>query len=655
MLHDFKIRFLVSLIATVPILLLSPMIQSFVGITFRFPGDTYIAFCFAVFVYAYGGFPFLKGSANEIRTLKPGMMTLIALAITVSLGYSTLVVVGLKGKLFFWELATLIDIMLLGHWIEMRSVLGASRGIEKLAALMPSQAHRLGEAGKIEDVDITTLKKGDNILVRPGEKVPADGVVVDGASEINEAALTGESRPVVKEKGSNVLGGSVNTTGSLTIQVQKTGADSYLARVVKLVQDALQSKSQMQDLANKAALVLTFIALGAGGITFGMWIFLSGGIAFALERTVTVMVITCPHALGLAVPLVVAMMSSIGARNGLLIRNRVAFEQACNVDVIVFDKTGTLTKGEFGVTDIITLSNWSQDDLLRKTASLQQHSTHPLALAIVKASKEKNITLSIASDAETIPGKGVKGNVEGEYLFIGNEKLIEEIGEKGEGFENLFNDAKKKIEELTLQGKSALFVATKDTIHGLCALADVIRDESRTASKILQEQGFKLALVTGDNKHTADAVAKELGIDTVLAEVLPEKKEEIIRDFQKNGKKVAMVGDGINDAPALAAADVGIAIGAGTDVAVETADIILVDNDPRSVVDIIALSRLARRKMIQNLAWATGYNVVAIPLAAGVFYNFGIVISPAVGAVIMSLSTVIVAFNSRFMRYKSSR
>lgn len=655
MLNDFKIRFFISLAATVPILLLSPTIQSFIGISFRFSGDTFVAFGLSAFVFGYGGFPFLKGAINEIRMLMPGMMTLISLAIIVSFGYSTLVVAGLEGKLFFWELATLIDIMLLGHWIEMRSVLGASRGVEKLAALMPSQAHRLGEDGKIEDVDISVLEKGDNILVRPGEKVPADGVVIDGASEVNEAALTGESRPVVKEKGSVVIGGSVNTTGSLTVEVQKTGQESYLSRVVKLVEEALQSKSRMQDLANKAALVLTFVALVAGGITFGVWIFAGSTIAFSLERTVTVMVITCPHALGLAVPLVVAMMSTLGARSGLLIRNRVAFEQASRVDVIIFDKTGTLTKGEFGLVDIVTRSEWSEDDLLRKTAAVEQHSSHPLAVATVKAAQAKNMSLPEVANAETIPGKGVKGFVEGQDLFVGNKKMLEDMGEKGSDFQVAFDDAQKKVEELNSQGKSALFIATKDTVHGILAFVDVIRDGSRTAVKILKEQGFDLALVTGDNQYTADAVAKELGIDMVLAEVLPEKKEEVVKNMQKDGKKVAMVGDGINDAPALAAADVGIAIGAGTDVAVETADIILVKNDPRAVVDIVALSRLARRKMIQNLAWATGYNVIAIPLAAGVLYNQGITISPAVGAIIMSLSTVIVAINSRFMRYETSR
>ncbi len=648
MVEDFRKRFWISLGATVPVLALSPMIQSLLNISFTFPGDKYLLFAVSSFIYFYGGWPFLTGLVDELKKAKPGMMTLIALAVTVAYVYSSIVVFGVSGRVFFWELATLIDIMLLGHWIEMKSVMGASRALEELAKLMPKEAHLMQDDGSTKDVPLDELNKGDKVLVKPGEKIPVDGNITDGESEIDESMITGESKPVSKQQSDSVIGGSVNGTGSLTVEVTKTGEDSYLSQVVNLVREAGESKSRAQGLADKAAFWLTVIAITVGLVTLTAWLVLGKEFVFALERMVTVMVITCPHALGLAVPLVVSMITALSARNGLLIRNRTSFESARKLDVVVFDKTGTLTKGEFGVSDVVSFGNWDEDELLTKAACIEQNSEHTIARGIVKKAKEKGLNVDQAKNFDSIPGKGAKARVQGSEIYIGNKGILEPAGAKG-------GDAMDKVDQMAGQGKTIVLVAADKKVQGLIALSDIIRDESREAIKSLNELGLEVSMITGDNEATAKYVADELGLDSHFAEVLPDKKSEKIKQLQQEGKKVAMVGDGVNDAPALAKADVGIAIGAGTDVAVETADVVLVENDPRDVTDIVSLSQITNRKMKQNLAWATGYNVIAIPLAAGVLYRIGVVLPPAGGALVMSLSTVIVAINARLISYKKEK
>ncbi len=645
MLHDFKKRFFVSLIVSIPVLVLSPLIQEFLGYTIDFTGKPYLLFALSSFIYIYGGLPFLKGFFNELKKKQPGMMTLIALAITVAYVYSGLVVFGLRGKVFFWELVTLIDVMLLGHWIEMRSVMGASRALEELAKVMPSEAHLVNEDGSVKDVDVSEIEPGVRVLVKPGEKIPVDGVIIDGESEVDESMITGESKPVTKRKDDNVIGGAVNGNGSLTVKVEKSGKDSYLNQVVELVKKAGASKSRTQDFADKAAMWLTFIALSAGILTLLAWLLGGKEFVFALERMVTVMVITCPHALGLAIPLVISVITGLTAKEGILIRNRTPFEGAHNLDMIVFDKTGTLTKGEFGVSDIVSLGDWDEDTLLSHAASVETHSEHSIAKGIVRKAEEKGVKIREAEDFKAIPGKGARGKLAGDIIYIGDKDILEESSASE-------SDAESKSKELAAEGKTVVFVVANSKVQGIIALADIIRPESKNAIKRLKKMGLEIAMITGDNEETAKHVASELDIDTYFAEVLPDKKSEKIKEVQTQGKRVAMVGDGVNDAPALAQADVGIAIGAGTDVAVETADIVLVENNPGDVVDAIALSQITRRKMIQNLAWATGYNVFAIPLAAGVLYNYGIVLAPAVGALVMSLSTVIVAINAKLVSYK---
>jgi len=648
MVRDFKKRFWISLAATVPVLVLSPMIQSLLNISFTFAGDKYILFAVSSFIYFYGGWPFLKGLYDELKKMQPGMMTLIAVAVSVAYIYSSLVVFGLGGRVFFWELATLIDIMLLGHWIEMKSVMGASKSLEELAKLMPKEAHLLHQDGSTKDVPLEELKKEDKVLVKPGEKIPIDGNITDGESELDESMITGESKPVGKKTGDAVIGGSVNGTGSLTVEVSKTGEDSYLSQVVKLVREAGESKSRAQGLADKAAFWLTLIAITVGLITLTAWLLLSKEFVFALERMVTVMVITCPHALGLAIPLVVSMITALSARNGLLIRNRTSFESARNLDVVVFDKTGTLTKGEFGVSDVVSFGDWNEDELLAKAACIEQNSEHTIARGIVKKAKEKELKLEQAKNFDSIPGKGAKASVDGQEIYIGNKGILEAAGAEG-------TELMEKIDQMAGQGKTIVLIVADKKVQGMIGLADIVRDESREAIKTLGELGIEISMITGDNEATAKYVADELRLDSYFAEVLPDKKSEKIKQLQQQGKKVAMVGDGVNDAPALAQADVGIAIGTGTDVAVETADVVLVENDPRDVTDIVSLSQITNRKMKQNLAWATGYNVIAIPLAAGVLYGVGFVLPPAAGALVMSLSTVIVAINARMISYKKER
>ncbi len=640
MIADFRKRFWISLILTIPILLLAPMVQQFLGLEgLRFTGDVFITFLLSSIVFFYGGYPFLKGILDELRKFQPGMMTLIALAISVAYFYSSAVVFGLKGKTFFWELATLIDIMLLGHWIEMKSVLGASRALEELAKLMPSDAHKIMPDGSIQDVPLSELQPGDRVLVKPGEKIPADGAVIDGQTSVNEAMLTGESKPVSKKTGDKVIGGSINGEGSVTIEVQKTGKDSFLSQVIDLVREAQESKSKTQDLANRAAFWLTLIAIIGGGLTLFIWLaVMNKDFAFALERTVTVMVITCPHALGLAVPLVVAVSTAISARNGLLIRNRAAFEAGRNIEAIIFDKTGTLTKGLFGVTDIIPLdSKLDHDEILTLAASVEAHSEHPIAKGIVNSAKN---TLPVA-DFKAIPGKGARGMVDGQEIMVVSPGYLRE---------NHIQVENEQISTLNAQGKTVVYVLVDGSVVGAIALADIIRPESKEAIRRLKEMGIRTMMLTGDNRQVAKWVADELGLDEYFAEVLPQEKAAKIKAVQSRGLTVAMTGDGVNDAPALVQADVGIAIGAGTDVAVEAADIVLVRSNPMDVVAIIGLAKATYRKMVQNLAWATGYNTFAIPLAAGVLYSYGILLSPAMGAVLMSLSTIIVAINARFLK-----
>ncbi len=643
MVKDFKRRFFISFILTIPILILSPLIQEFFGFTFNFLGDKYVLFVLSSFVFFYGGWPFLKGIFKELRKKQPGMMTLIALAISVAFFYSSAVVFGLSGKFFFWELVTLIDIMLLGHWIEMRSIMGASRALETLAKLLPSEAHLVKSDGNVEDIPISKLIVDNIILVKPGEKIPSDGIVVKGETSVNEAMLTGESKPVNKNKGDEVIGGSINGEGAIHVKITHTGKDSYLSQVINLVKQAQASKSKTQDLANKAAMWLTIISVSIGTITLISWLYFGMEFVFSLERMVTVMVITCPHALGLAVPLVVAVSTSISAKNGLLIRNRAAFERARSINAIVFDKTGTLTKGEFGVTDMIAENEYKEDEILSYAASLESNSEHPIAKGIIKKANEENIKILTVQKFTSIPGKGIQGII--------NRKLIRAVGQNYLK-ENNIKIENAKINELSKQGKTIVYVLFENKVIGAIALADLIREESKEAINKLKSMGIKCMMLTGDNKQVAKWVSEELGLDDFFAEVLPHEKSEVIKKVQSQGLNVAMVGDGVNDAPALVQADVGIAIGAGTDVAIESADIILIRNDPRDVVSIIGLAKATYGKMKQNLLWATGYNVVAIPLAAGVLYNLGILLTPAIGAILMSLSTIIVAINARFLSIK---
>ncbi len=640
---DFRKRFWIALVLTLPILALSPLLQELVGLreSVRFPGDLYVLFGLSSAVFWYGGWPFLKGLYAELKSLKPGMMTLVAVAITTAYLYSGAVVFGLTGKMFFWELATLVDIMLLGHWIEMKSVMGASKALEELAKLMPSDAHKLMPDGSVTDVPLSELAVDDRVLVKPGEKVPADGTIVEGESSVNEAMLTGESTPVTKTSGGKVIGGSINGEGALTIEVKGTGKDSFLSQVIDLVKQAQESKSKTQNLADTAAMWLTLIALVSGALTFLLWLlFMDRELAFAIERAVTVMVITCPHALGLAVPLVVAVSTALAASHGLLIRNRVAFEGARKLQAVIFDKTGTLTEGRFGVTDTLLLAQDIDEETLRKyAASVDANSEHPIAKAIAEASEEK---LAV-EDFKSIPGKGAEGKVDGREIKVVSPGYLRE--------QNI-ELSDKRIEPLQAQGKTVVFVLVDGQLKGAIALADIVRPEAKQAIEALRALNIRCMMLTGDNKATAKWVSDQVGLDEYFAEVLPQDKAAKVKEVQARGVSVAMTGDGVNDAPALAQADVGIAIGAGSDVAVETADIVLVRSNPLDVVAIVQLSRATYRKMIQNLVWATGYNVIAIPLAAGALYAWGVVLSPALGAALMAASTVIVAINARLLRLK---
>ena len=639
MIEDFKKRFWISLIITLPIIVLAPMIQELLGYQLRFNGDRYVQFILSSVIFFYGGWPFLKGLADEIKKKAPGMMTLIALAISVAYFYSSAVVFGLDGKIFFWELASLIVIMLLGHWIEMKSVMGASNALQELAKMMPSTARRIKEGGEHEDVPIADLKSNDIILVRPGEKVPADGIVVEGESHVNESMLTGESKPVAKKKDNQVIGGSVNDNGTLKIKVKHTGEDSYLSKVIGMVKEAQETKSKTQNLADKAAAWLFYIALGAGVTTLVVWLSIGKDFEYALERMVTVMIISCPHALGLAVPLVVAISTAVSAKNGLLIRNRTAFENARNITAIIFDKTGTLTKGEFGVTRFKSVSNHlSDDDLLQIAASIENSSEHPIAAGIVRKAKSKDLSLQEPENFQNITGKGISAKLNGEEIKIVSPGMLKEQGTDAP------TDAFKTDDE------TVVFVLIDNALAGYIALADEVRPESLSAINTLKERGIKVYMATGDNQQVAKAVSEQLSLDDYFAEVLPEDKQRIIKELQQNGEFVAMTGDGVNDAPALAQANVGIAVGSGTDVAAETADIVLVNSNPKDIANLILFGSATYKKMMQNLWWAAGYNILAVPLAAGALASISIILSPAIGAVLMSLSTVIVALNAQLLK-----
>jgi Cu2+-exporting ATPase len=640
MVRDFQRRFVVSLALTLPIIWLSPMLRGFFGLDeTAFPMQMPALFVFSTGIFFYGGWPFLKGLFEELSERQPGMMTLIALAVSVAYGYSSLVAFGLPGRVFFWELASLIDIMLLGHWIEMRSIMSASGAMEELARLIPGKAHRVAEDGSIEDVQVNRLRPDDTVRVKPGERIPADGRISEGTSSVNEAMLTGESNPVEKGPGDEVIGGAVNGEGSLTIRVGKTGENSFVSQIMTMVRKAQESTSRAQGLADRAAAWLAYIALAAGFLTMLFWLLAQGReFVFSLERTVTVMIITCPHALGLAIPLVVATTTAIAANHGFFIRNRTPFERARNLNAVLFDKTGTLTRGEFAVSDVVLFSgDMDRDGLLNMAAAVESRSEHPIARAVADAAGNPGES----SDFRNIPGKGAQATVDGADVKVVSRSYVD-----AEGFEY----DSSAVEDISSQGKTLVFVLVDDTPMGCIALDDVVREESREAISRLRGMGLTVMMITGDNQAVADRVAGDLGITEYFAEVLPDRKAEKVREVQQRGMMCAMTGDGVNDAPALAQADVGIAIGAGTDVAQETADIVLVRSNPMDVVKVIALSRLTYRKTLQNLFWATGYNAFAIPLAAGVLYSWGILLSPAAGAILMSLSTVIVAVNAKMMK-----
>jgi Cu2+-exporting ATPase len=642
----FKQKFWLSLLLSIPTLLFSHTIQQWLGIDLMFTGSEYIPAVFGTIIFLYGGLVFLRSARGELAARQPGMMTLISMAITVAFGYSLAVTLKLvNGMDFWWELATLVTIMLLGHWLEMASVSNAQNALHELAKLLPDTAEKVTASGT-ETVSVSELKIGDKVLIRPGSQIPIDGSVIKGESKVNEAMLTGESEMVKKTKGSEVFGGTINENGSLTIEVTKVGSDTALGGIMKLVDDAQNSKSATQILADRAAYYLTFVALGAALLTALGWSLLSNqSAAFILERVVTVLVIACPHALGLAIPLVTAISTTLAARNGLLIRERMALEEARNIDVVLFDKTGTLTKGEHGVTDIFISKGYSEEDVLHLAASLEQDSEHIIGKGIVAKAKKDHVHLDHLEDFKAIPGMGVSGKLHGKDKFtVASFKYVET------NKITVPDEIKQPATEGAYDGKTVVYLISGKTAIGAIALADIIREESRSAINALKKSGKRVAMLTGDSKEVAAWVARELDIKEYFAEVLPENKEKTVRELQKDGSKVAMVGDGVNDAPALTRADVGIAIGAGTDVAIESAGIVLASSDPRGVVKIITLSQKTYRKMQQNLVWATGYNALAIPLAAGVTYSVGFVLSPALGAVLMSISTIVVAINAQILR-----
>jgi Cu2+-exporting ATPase len=640
MIADFKKRFYLVLVLSVPIILLSTMIQKFIGVDWQFTGSKYILLALSSVVFFYGGWPFFKGLVTEIKTKTPGMMFLIGFAITAAYIYSVAVVFGLEGMDFFWELATLILIMLLGHWIEMKSIAGASKELELLVQLMPADAHMV-MPDMVHDVKTDTLKENDIILIKPGEKVAADGIILEGESYLNESMLTGESKPVQKVKGQKVIAGSINGNGSLKVTISHASKDSYISQLVKLVDDAQKSKSKTQLLADTAAKWLTIIALVAGIGTFLFWFLTGETLAFAMERMVTVIVICCPHALGLAVPLVVAKSTALSAKNGLLIKNRSAFENARKITTIVFDKTGTLTVGKFEVSKIVSLKKeLNENEIIRIASALEQQSEHPIATGILLKAKDLSVDVPSTENFKAITGKGIEATVEGKKVLVVSPGYLKE------------NKIAVPDDFKADDTETVVFVIINNELSGYIALSDEIRPESAEAIKTLKENHIKSILLTGDNSKVAKSVSDKLGLDSFIAEVLPDQKLEKIKELQGKGEFVAMTGDGVNDAPALAQADVGIAVGSGSDIAAETAGIVLVNSNPKDIVGLILFGKATHRKMIQNLIWATGYNIVALPLAAGVLYAWHILLTPAIGAALMSVSTVIVAVNAGLLRLK---
>ena len=641
----FRRKFWVSLILSLPVLLFSTTVQNWIGFsTPSFPGSHWIVPVLSIIIFGYGGVPFIQMAVPEVKRRSPGMMTLITLAIGVAFVYSVVSTILRFEDSFYWELVTLIDVMLLGHWIEMRSVRQASGSLNELAKLLPDTAERIQKDGSVERVNIQHLQPGDLLLIRPGESMPSDGRVVEGESHVNEAMITGESKLVSKSKNDFVIAGTINDEGSLRITVTATGDDTALAGIMKLVKEAQQSKSSTQLLADKAAGWLFYIALAAAVLTGIAWIIAVGFNIEVIKRVTTVLVIACPHALGLAVPLVVAISTSMGAENGILVRDRIALEDARLVDTIIFDKTGTLTTGVFGVVDIAVADGWTEDQALGTAAAIEGDSEHLIARAIRKKALELAVEIPDISGFSAIKGKGVQAQREGKELFIGGPNLLEMLHIQPAGRLADFSEQAGKA------GQTVIYLVQENQLAAGFSLADLIREESTEAINKLQEMGIETVMLTGDSREVAESVARELGITRYYAGVLPEEKDQKVIDLQKEGKRVAMVGDGVNDAPALTRADVGIAIGSGTDVAVESAGIILVKNNPLDIVKIVKLSRLTYRKMIQNLIWATGYNLIAIPLAAGVLAPFGVLLSPAVGALLMSLSTIIVAINAQLLK-----
>ena len=641
----FRNRFWISLVLSVPVLLFSPSIQRWLNFSMpTFTGSTWIGPLFSVIVFIYGGMPFVEMAVPEIRNRKPGMMTLISMAIIVAFGYSLFAFFTAAGMTFFWELVTLIDVMLLGHWMEMRSMRQASGALNELAQLMPDTAERINENGDTETIKVTDLQSDDLILIRPGASVAADGVIEEGSSELNEAMITGESKPVEKSEGDKVIGGTINGDSSLRVRITAVGDETALAGIMRLVEEAQNSKSDTQILADKAAGWLFYLAVGVALLTTIAWVIATGWDLTVLERVVTVLVIACPHALGLAIPLVVAISTSMGANNGVLVRDRLALESSREIDVVVFDKTGTLTQGRFGVVEVQTADNWSEPDALALVTGMEGDSEHPIARGFRRKAEEEGITAVTVSDFEAIKGRGIKATYDGQTVHVGGPRLLEMLEiEPEDDFASFTQRAKDNAQ-------SVVYLIVDEQIAAAFTLSDVIREESKTAIKRLHDMNIQVAMLTGDSHAVANAVARELNIDTVFAEVLPEHKDEKVAELQNQGKSVMMVGDGVNDAPALTRADVGVAIGSGTDVAIESAGIILVQSNPMDVVKIFELSRATYRKMIQNLVWATGYNLFALPLAAGILAPIGFVLSPAVGAAFMSLSTVVVAINAQLLR-----
>ena len=646
----FRTRFWLCSLLSIPVLLYSGMIQMWLGFTPpAFPFSGWIPFVFSIIVFAYGGIPFLQMAVPELQDRKPGMMTLISLAISVAFLYSVAAQFLNLGEGFFWELVTLIDIMLLGHWLEMRSVRQASGALNELAKLMPDTAERLRHGDETETVPVSSLQRGDLVLVRPGASIPADGEVVEGHSNVNESMITGESVPVHKMAPMKVIAGTINGEGSLRVRVTATGSETALAGIMRLVEQAQQSKSKTQVLADEAAGWLFYIALASALVTAIAWTLADAFNLQVLERMVTVLVIACPHALGLAIPLVVAITTAIGARNGILVRDRLALEAAREIDVVIFDKTGTLTEGRFGVVDIATADGWEADQVLALAAALEGDSEHLIAQAIRRLARDRRLTLPSIGEFSALKGRGVQGVADKEIYYVGGPRLLEMLSLKPESKIAAFTDTADR------SAQTVVYLTTKDRIIAAISIADVVRPESKQAVQRLQEMGIEVAMLTGDSQAVAQAVARQLGIQRVYAEVLPEHKDQKVVELQRLGKRVAMVGDGVNDAPALTRADVGIAIGGGTDVAIESAGIILVNSNPLDVVKIFKLSRASYRKMIQNLWWAAGYNIVAIPLAAGVLAGWGILLSPAMGALLMSVSTIVVALNAQLLRRTAHR